>query len=723
MLCDAAVRTYTECLPHHACFVTTAANRVYSEPWTADAWRAAYKYMVKEEYISKKEYMFAICLYSDKTAKRSQTGGSVWPILMTVLNQPLVQRTAVTGKGILGYIPIIKKPVAVSDAAFSAGINRLHHICYSQVLNRMVQTQREKVDIKLADGAIITGAMRLLMLCGDHPELQTLCGMSTGWNAKMPCRLCTCTHEDDDKFYTLQQQQAHGFEAWFPRQLSIVRQQREEALAHDTETAKQKALATYGLSRARAVSHVYPWHTAAGPLASAPTDKMHHVKAGIAKNLFKYITEAHEVIPGLTEAALLGPLTERLLSIPPYAEDRKYFRTFSSEVLKVKTLSCADVMALVFQMPYALGEVADVFQQGLHSEILKLLLDFRSMYLFISGLAQFTDKDLDTAETLIHSFLKRLRAVFGPDTVFNKNMNKPKIHAWSHLRFYMQQFGAWTNFDTDHFELSHKMTKDLYAKTNNHGGREEALTAMRRGMLRQEVAQYLLHEKEQQRQRRADEASTTQPLRHTDYVQQRPQKRWMVPERRKAKRLGAPGAPCTLTQRQHQILVALLKQYLDIEAVDETAIRVHTGYVIGYILLGDDGKRQQRWTMQARDSWHKQGPRHDDLLVKTEEEDGEEKLVHARALAFITYATEESGTNELAYIQWFHAVERSRRERPVWITDEYVAFRHGRKQEWFDVVDVDSIEMRAHLIPDMQHKPQGRDSERYYVRPYNKHCL
>ena len=79
----------------------------------------------------------------------------------------------------------------------------------------------------------------------------------------------------------------------------------------------------------------------------------------------------------------------------------------------------------------------------------------------------------------------------------------------------------------------------------------------------------------------------------------------------------------------------------------------------------------------------------------------------------------------MAFIQWFHSVDRVRRERPVWITDENVAFRHGSKRDLFDVVDVDSIEnrMRAHLIEDMQHKPQGRDSERYFVRPYNKHCL
>ena len=140
-------------------------------------------------------------------------------------------------------------------------------------------------------------------------------------------------------------------------------------------------------------------------------------------------------------------------------------------------------MALLFQMVYVLGEVPDVFSAQLHADILQLLLAFKSMYLYISDLSEFTAADLDRAETLIKSYLKQLSDVFGPDTVFEKNMKKPKIHAWSHLRFYMQQFGAWTNFDTDHFELSHKLTKDLYAKTNNHGGREESLTAMRRGML------------------------------------------------------------------------------------------------------------------------------------------------------------------------------------------------------------------------------------------------
>ena len=47
-------------------------------------------------------------------------------------------------------------------------------------------------------------------------------------------------------------------------------------------------------------------------------------------------------------------------------------------------------MAMVFQLPYALGEVADVLPEDLHSELLKLLLDFKSMYLFISDLANFT---------------------------------------------------------------------------------------------------------------------------------------------------------------------------------------------------------------------------------------------------------------------------------------------------------------------------------------------
>ena len=256
--------------------------------------------MVKHKIIDKhnNEYMFAICLYSDKTAKRSQTGGAVWPILMTVLNQPLVQRTAVTGKGILGYIPIITKPVAVDEERFSAGIIRLTHICYSQVLQRMVETEKELLNIKLADGHVIRGAMRLLMICGDHPELQTLCGMSSGWRSGLPCRHCTCPHDDADKFYTLKQQQHQQFGVWSTRKMSTVLQQREHALAKDTVAQQRKALAKYSISRAYAVSLIYPWHTEAGALAAAPTDKMHHVKAGSAANLLLYILEAPKQVEG-----------------------------------------------------------------------------------------------------------------------------------------------------------------------------------------------------------------------------------------------------------------------------------------------------------------------------------------------------------------------------------------------------------------------------------------
>ena len=725
------------------------STRVYGEPQTAAAWRKAYKYMCERGIINAdlKEYMFAICLYSDKTSKRSQSGGSIWPLLMTVLNQPSKQRSAVHGKGILGYIPVIKKPPGVDDKQFGDGINRLTHICYSLVLTRLLETERELLNVTLGDGNVIRGAMRLLMIVGDHPELQSLCGMSTAWKSQLPCRRCTIKQADCHSFYTKAEQQQEGI--CNIRTAAVVLQQREAAVAQHTKTAKLEALARHSLSAATAVALLYPWPTDAGPLGACPTDKMHHAKAGTAKDLLTYIIEAPGSLKELyhmPEAKLAadetGALrrrrrmlkaetlkvttkeqawqlwTERLQSVPAFCADGKYFRRFSADALGAKGLSCTEVVALLFQMLYALGEVNDVFaDQELHTGILQCILAFRKMYLFISDMQDYTTADLDTAEGLIATYIGLLRDVFGPHTPFNRNMDKPKIHMWSHVRYYMEQFGAWSNFDTDHFELSHKMTKDLYARTNNHGGREEALTAMRRGMLRQELSQHM--------QAQAIRSSSRNDRAGAGVgVGVRTTARWLVPAFRKAKRLGV-GAPCTLGDGLHDILLQKLRFCLQVDEVNTHLVRVHTGLTIAYVGDADGTGKTARWAMQARDMWNKQAPRHDDVLIQVVDADTEAEVpYYAQVLAFLSYEHSKREHTQLAFVRWYESAPWNPAARPVKIAAGYVQFRTGTA-DMYDVVDIDTIEKRVHLVQDLQFKPKARGNygPRYYVHDTNSHCL
>jgi hypothetical protein len=131
-------------------------------------------------------------------------------------------------------------------------------------------------------------------------------------------------------------------------------------------------------------------------------------------------------------------------------------------------LSGQDSLALAFQLPYALGEVADVFASDTHQRILAALLAFRELYLAFDLPEEFSESDLDRLEHLAEDYVQKLTVAFGPNSEFGFNVAKPKTHALSHLRYYITLHGAPAHWCTGSMETAHKTrTKDHAAKTNN----------------------------------------------------------------------------------------------------------------------------------------------------------------------------------------------------------------------------------------------------------------
>jgi hypothetical protein len=187
-----------------------ASVRAYGEPHTGDAWRIAEDDLRRTGRLSDGTAMIALAGYSDKTMTRTIGSIPYWPLMLMCLNQHSNHRRQATAKVLVGYIPVLKKPAHMPQKKFSTLVGRVAMLCWGLTLKRLHDLEEgpPAIDVILADKSRLTGVMRLIMMVGDHPELQLLCGVSPSWNASYPCRMCMCPHSDADKFYSEAEQRA-----------------------------------------------------------------------------------------------------------------------------------------------------------------------------------------------------------------------------------------------------------------------------------------------------------------------------------------------------------------------------------------------------------------------------------------------------------------------------------------------------------------------------------
>ena len=199
----------------------------------------------------------------------------------------------------------------------------------------------------------------------------------------------------------------------------------------------------------------------------------------------------------------LGLINHRISSVTPH-DDRsrgRRFKHFSADVMTAKSMTAAEKIQLVMQLKWGLGEVPDVFTKEFHARVMRTILAFEALYLFLVQTEEFNSDDMDSVEELSAAYVKVLCATFGPNSSLGYNCNKPKTHALCHLVMWLWLFGSWYNWCTSLFEKAHKVSKNHYGRTN---GREDLQGQMMdREALHSAVDSALAVAAEQERERTA----------------------------------------------------------------------------------------------------------------------------------------------------------------------------------------------------------------------------
>lgn len=129
-------------------------------------------------------------------------------------------------------------------------------------------------------------------------------------------------------------------------------------------------------------------------------------------------------------------------------------------------------------------------------------------------------------------------------------------------------------------------------------------------------------------------------------------------------------------------------------------------------------------SLQCRDQWHNKGPRHDDVSVQFGGDDGQPCEGYAKLLCLFSYEKAQ-----FALIHWYFLTQREQSEaRPIKIASTYLKQKKLSETDATDVITVESITGRVHVIRDTQARvtKRARDTflpERYYLNNSNGLCL
>ncbi|KAG5180022.1 hypothetical protein JKP88DRAFT_247107 [Tribonema minus] len=692
-------------------------NRLYGESHTCDQWRAAEDDLRRQGRLQGDAVMVALLAYSDKTMSRSVGNVAFWPMMITILNLPRAVRHRPQCKALLGYIPVLKRPAFLrkldSNAGpvkqFGLGQARIANACWGKVLTKLVDMERVMPDpaikFTLKDGSTISGVPRVILFAGDHPESQMVCGMKGAWNASRPCRMCLVPFDHTDRYYRSTEQRGKG-EICEPRVVQRVYAEVTEARQLPaTRQAQAHVIGGY-LGIITAFMVYAGFATVFGVFAATPQDKLHHFKGGLAADLLEYIISSLEkcTLRCGTASKALELWTARLQSLARYSDPQegRTYRHFTGDILNCVQLASGVVLQLVFQLRYALGEVADVFEPPVHKAVMSTLLQFYDVYLAMDLPTAFTDAMLSDLEDKLERYLTTVNRVFGPGSALNHNMCKPKHHACSHLVQWIRQHGIPENFSTEHMEASHKEhTKDAAAKTNNHSDKERQM--VRRDTHRSALESWLTgHEA----------ARAAGPPRAESADVERIKSR-MVPPVGRGCRLSALDAACVLPPNVLGYLHTCMAHAVG-EDFDQSDLRMHTSYR-QLSILGEE--KSLIMSLQCRDTWRGGGGRKDDIVVKVAG-DGplyEFTLAYAQLVALLSYQKQQ-----FAFIRWYFDAHRQA-DHIVTIAPRYLQNKPLR--ESLQVIDVSSISARAHIIQDRQFSSNIAGEKRFFVHDTNAKLL
>ena len=271
-------------------------RRTVHAPYTGDAWRLIEAKARAAHQLDGGAHILGLAFSSDKSQTRAFGQATFWPMYALILNEEGACSRSPRSRLLLGYIYCAKKLSGARQDLFSAGTARMWSASWKLVLDQlqaMGDAPEAALHVRLSDGQTVLKLVpKLVTFVGDHPEVQTACGVSASAGAAFPCRACHVPWAETHRFFTRAQQKGPK-SVCKPRTSEQVIEGTADALCIAHKKDRQKALKDAGsLNGAPTCFNFYSgWATDEGVMHATPQDPMHHFGQGLAPDLIGFIGE------------------------------------------------------------------------------------------------------------------------------------------------------------------------------------------------------------------------------------------------------------------------------------------------------------------------------------------------------------------------------------------------------------------------------------------------
>jgi hypothetical protein len=421
----------------------------------------------------KRFYLMPLVFNTDGAAVDKRQTTSIKPMNIACGNLiGSVSRTA-RGKRCFGYWP---KLDISKDANPTTACALKRHFNQWVIGNIVASVNKYKNGIRLR---CLDGVERILvpavpMMPSDWPEGQLQMNMKAGATSSLKnCRVCfrpTATFGDTQEGASYPRRTQPETEALVAEWAEL--NGRSATARRDVEKDCGTYLEPVGWWKAPLYTNAYGVH------AMFPMDTLHTMSLGIIKGL-KDVLVLHT-----TTRKERGALNERLTAMPMVRCTKSrglYYKRFPHGILALGKMTGDDYIALLQQMPFAVGYSTAVIRNPVaRAAFLKACTAARTI-LLVLGMKSVNEnaaRRMHAAAKTVGPLLQDAATGIDPHKVMT--IHRPKVHAPIHFRYFIYRYGSGLNIDTGTFEgMQREVSHDVYAMDcNRKDGRDDRLLTM-----------------------------------------------------------------------------------------------------------------------------------------------------------------------------------------------------------------------------------------------------